>query len=98
MAMNEKATTYVVSDISIIAVAIIKIHIDKNTINDVLLDGGSRVNIIIEQLRARLQYLSQNLFFIICGISNYNQTNRIDQGSRDVCSWHTIHNYIYSLT
>ncbi len=72
MAMNEKATTYVVPDISIIAMAIINVHIDKNTINDVLLDGGSRVNIIIEQLRARLGYLSQNLFIIICGISSYN--------------------------
>ncbi len=53
-AMNEKATTYVVLDISIIAVVIIQVQIDKNTIDDVLLDEGFRVNIIIEQLRARL--------------------------------------------
>jgi len=45
MAMNEKTTTYVVHDISIIAMAIIQVQIDKNTINDVLLHaGGSRVN------------------------------------------------------
>ncbi len=34
---------------------IIKIHIGRNTIDDVLLDGGSRVNIIVKQLRARLR-------------------------------------------
>jgi hypothetical protein len=33
---------------------IIKIYIGRNTIDDVFLDGGSKVNIIIEQLRARL--------------------------------------------
>jgi hypothetical protein len=33
---------------------IIKIQIGRNTIDDVLLDGGFKVNIIIEQLRARL--------------------------------------------
>jgi hypothetical protein len=32
------------------------------------------------------------------GRSNYNQTNRVDQGSKDVCSWYTIHNYIYNPT
>jgi hypothetical protein len=35
---------------------IIQIHIGKNTIDDVLLDGGSRINIIIEQLRLRLGF------------------------------------------
>jgi hypothetical protein len=34
--------------------AIIQVQIRKNTIEDVLLDGGSRVNIIIKQLRLRL--------------------------------------------
>ncbi len=34
--------------------AIIQIQIRKNTIKDVLLDGGSRVNIITEHLRLRL--------------------------------------------
>jgi len=54
-AMNEKATTYVVLDISIIAVAIIQVQIDKNIIHDVLLNWGSKVNITIEQLKARLR-------------------------------------------
>jgi hypothetical protein len=53
--INEKATTYVVLDISIIAVAIIQVQIDKNIIHDVLLNWGSKVNIIIEQLKARLR-------------------------------------------
>jgi hypothetical protein len=34
--------------------AIIQVQIGKNTIEDVLLDGGSGVNIIIGQLRLRL--------------------------------------------
>jgi hypothetical protein len=37
--------------------AIIQVQIGKNTIKDVLLDGVSRVNIIIEQLRLRLGLL-----------------------------------------
>ncbi len=36
--------------------AIIQIQIGKNTIEDVLLDGGSGVNIIIEQLKLRLGF------------------------------------------
>jgi hypothetical protein len=34
--------------------AVIQIHIGKNTIEDVLLDGGYGVNIIIEWLRLKL--------------------------------------------
>jgi hypothetical protein len=34
--------------------AVIQIQIGNNTIKDVLLDGGSRVNIITEQLRLKL--------------------------------------------
>ncbi len=34
--------------------AIIQVQIGKNTIEDVLLDGGSRVNIITKQLKLRL--------------------------------------------
>jgi hypothetical protein len=34
--------------------AIIQVQIGKNTIKDVLLDGGFGVNIIMEQLRLRL--------------------------------------------
>jgi hypothetical protein len=34
--------------------AVIQIQIGKNTIEDVLSDGGFKVNIIIEQLRLRL--------------------------------------------
>jgi hypothetical protein len=61
--MNEKITTYVVPYISIITIAIdnhmaiIQVQVGKNKIDDVLLDGGSGVNIIIEQLRARLGLL-----------------------------------------
>jgi hypothetical protein len=59
-AVNEKATTFVVLDINTIVVAIddhmvvIQVQIDKNIIDDVFLDGGSRLNIITKQLRARL--------------------------------------------
>ncbi len=52
--INEKATTYVVPNIGTTTIVIenhmvvIQVQIGKNTIDDVLLDGGSRVNIIIE--------------------------------------------------
>jgi hypothetical protein len=35
--------------------AVIQVHIGKNTIQNVLLDGGSGVNIITKQLRLRLR-------------------------------------------
>jgi hypothetical protein len=41
--------------------AIIQIHVGKNTIEDVLLDGGSKVNIIIEQLKLKLGFLKPKL-------------------------------------
>ncbi len=68
-AVNEKATTFVVPDISTIAMAIdnhmvvIQVHIDKNIIDDVFLDGGFRLNIIIKQLRARLGLPKPKLVF-----------------------------------
>jgi hypothetical protein len=34
--------------------AMIQDHVGKNFIHDVLIDGGSRVNIIIENLRVQL--------------------------------------------
>jgi Ethanolamine utilization protein EutJ (predicted chaperonin) len=44
-------TTIVVMDSHM---AIIQVHIKNNTIEDVLLNGGSRNNIITKQLRSRL--------------------------------------------
>jgi hypothetical protein len=35
-------------------IAVIQVHVGKNTIEDVFLDGGSRVNIIIKQLCGKL--------------------------------------------
>jgi len=37
-----------------IHMTVIQVQIKKNTIEDVLLDGGSRINIIIEYLKLRL--------------------------------------------
>jgi hypothetical protein len=34
--------------------AIIQVQVGRNTVDDVLLDGGSKLNIIIEQLRVKL--------------------------------------------
>ena len=45
--------------------ATIQVQIRKNTIEDVLLDGGYGVNIIIERLRLRLGLESLNLHHII---------------------------------
>ncbi len=52
--VNEKVTKFVVLDIGITTIVIdnhmvvIQVQIGKNTIDDVILDGGSKVNIIIE--------------------------------------------------
>jgi len=65
--MNEKTTISIVLDISttIIAInnhmALIQVHMGRNMIDDVVLDGGSGVNIITEQLRARLGLLKPKL-------------------------------------
>ncbi len=58
--MIDKLTTFVVLNIGIVTFVIdnhmdvIQVHIRKNTIDDVLLDGRLLVNIIIKQLRIRL--------------------------------------------
>jgi hypothetical protein len=59
-ATTNKQVGYIVLEVGTIVVvidnhmAIIQVQIRKNIIEDVLLDGRSRVNIIIEQLRLRL--------------------------------------------
>jgi hypothetical protein len=61
-AVNEKITTSVIPDITTTTMAIdnhmaiIQVLIGRNAIDDVLLDGISRVNIITKQLRARLRH------------------------------------------
>jgi hypothetical protein len=45
-----KITTTIINN----HMVVIQIHIGKTIVNDVLLDGGFRVNIIIEQLKLRL--------------------------------------------
>jgi hypothetical protein len=101
--VNGKATTFVVPNISITIVAInnhmvvIQVQIVKNTIDDVLLDGGLGVNIIIEKLRARLGLLKPKPIFY--NLRMVNQTTTKPVGLiKDVCSWHTIHSYIYNPT
>ncbi len=59
-ATTQKQIGYLVPKVRTIVVAIynhmtiIQVHIGKNTIDDVLLDGGFRVNIITEQLKLKL--------------------------------------------
>jgi hypothetical protein len=43
---------------------VIQIQIEKNTIEDVLLDGGFGINIIIEKLRLSWGFQSLNLHHI----------------------------------
>jgi hypothetical protein len=58
--MIRKTISFVVLDVARTTttidnhMAINQVQIGKNIIKDVLLDGGSRVNIIIEQLKLRL--------------------------------------------
>jgi hypothetical protein len=47
--------------------AIILVHVGKNIVEDVLLDGGLGVNIITKDLRKKLKYLSRNLHPIPLG-------------------------------
>jgi hypothetical protein len=70
-AMNGKMTTFVVTNISTTTMVInnhmviIQIQIGRNTIDDVLLDGGSRVNINTKQLRVGLRHYKKNLVLAI---------------------------------
>ncbi len=56
----DKQISFLITKVGIIVItinnhmAIIQVQIGKNTIEDVLLDGGSRINIITKQLRLRL--------------------------------------------
>jgi hypothetical protein len=58
--VNEKTNTSTILDFSITIVVIdnhmvvIQVQIGRNTIDNVLLDGGYRVNIIAKQSKARL--------------------------------------------
>jgi hypothetical protein len=60
--------------------AIIQIHIGKNTIEDMLLDKGSKVNIITKQLRLRLGLPKPEPtpYKFEDGRSNNHKTNRFD--------------------
>ncbi len=55
--MNDKTTSSVIPNTSTITIvinnhmAIIQVQARKNTIDDVLLDGRLRINIIIDQLK-----------------------------------------------
>jgi hypothetical protein len=51
---------------------VIQVHIRKNAIEDVLLDGGYGINIIIEQLRLRLGLPKPKL--VPCNLRMSNQT------------------------
>jgi hypothetical protein len=57
--------------------AIIQIQIDKKTIDDVLLDGGFGVNIIIEQLKTRLGLLKPKPIPYNLQMVNQNTTKLI---------------------
>ncbi len=75
-----------------------QVHIGKNTIEDVLLDGGFGVNIITKQLRLKLGLPKPKL-------APYNlriiyQTTTKPMGFIKhlyICSWHSLYNYIIVL-
>ncbi len=58
--------------------AIIKLQIGKNTIEDVLLDGGSGINIITKQLRLRFRL--PKLKLIPYNLKMLDQTTTITSG------------------
>jgi hypothetical protein len=70
---------------------VIQVQVGKNTTEDVLLDGGANVNIIIDNLIRKLGYPnqtspvpSQN------GRSKFDQTFRNHKKFEDSHTWHTI--------
>jgi len=56
---------------------IIQVQVRRNTIDDVFLDGGSKVNIIIEQLRVKLRLLKPNLAPYNLQIANQTTTKLV---------------------
>jgi hypothetical protein len=70
--------------------AIIQIQIRKNTIEDVLLDGGFGVNIITKQLGLRLGLPKPKLApDSKDGRLNNHKISGVDQRFEDICSWHS---------
>jgi len=76
---------------------VIQMQIRKNII-DVLLDGGLRINIIIEQLKTRLGLLEPKPTPYNLRMVNQNITKPIGltKDLEDVCSWYTIYSYIHN--
>ncbi len=79
--------------------AVIQVQIGKNTIEDVLLDGGSKINIITEQLKLKLglpkpKFAPYNLRM---AYQTTIKSSGVDQRSKDICSWHSLHNYVYCI-
>jgi hypothetical protein len=60
--------TFLELEVALVAIdhqmATIQVQIRKNFIEDVLLDGGSRVNIIMEKLRVQLVFQNFQFFYI----------------------------------
>jgi hypothetical protein len=75
--------------------AIIQVQVGKNPIEDILLNGGASVNIIIKNLRIKVDQTKTNPIPLQNGISNNDYTFRNHQKFEDSHTWHTICSHIY---
>jgi hypothetical protein len=99
-ATTNKQVSSLIPEVGIIVVTInnhmtvIQVQIGKNTIEDVLLDGGSRVNIITKQLRLRLGL--PKLKPTPYNLKMLDQTTTKLMGLiRDLKIYMSLHNYVY---
>jgi hypothetical protein len=60
------------------------------------LDGGFRVNIITERLRLKLGLPKPKPTpYNLKMASNNHKASGVDKRFEDICSWHSLHNYVY---
>jgi hypothetical protein len=73
--------------------AIILVHVGKNVVEDVLLDGGSSVNIIIEDLmEKKLPILKPTPYTLRMA----NQTNRVNTRSENPYPWYFVYRHLHN--
>jgi hypothetical protein len=77
--------------------AIIQIQVGKNIVENVLLNGGASVNIIIKNLRTKLGLPKPRPipYYFKNGKSEYDQAFKNHQKFEDSHTWYTICSHIY---
>jgi hypothetical protein len=75
---------------------VILVHVGKCLVEDVLLDGGSKVNIITKNLCKKLGLPTPRLAPYILRMTNHTLTYRVNPRSKNSHTWRTLSSYFYN--